>query len=255
MMNVSVTDSNITVIFPDKGKVFSCFRESVKAKHLLSLIKDKDEEAVLRFFQPVGGPIQGLSFDDRGNPVYNGEPISNGIERRIREAVAIGLSTDMFCKFLDKVRLNPSFNSRNQLFGFLDANDLPLTEDGNFIAYKAVRNDFFDAHSGTVKYDIGSVVSMPREKVDDNPENTCSHGLHVCSKEYGRFADRLLLVEVDPADVVAVPTEYHKSKMRVCKMRVLSEIEDFQDFKDTPIYMDAEYYDDQEWDNDWYSVQ
>ena len=35
--------------------------------------------------------------------------------------------------------------------------------------------------------------------------------------------DKLLDVEVDPSDVVAVPTDYNGTKMRVCKFKVVAE--------------------------------
>lgn len=77
---------------------------------------------------------------------------------------------------------------------------------------------------------IGNVIKMDRAKVDDDPQHTCSSGLHVCADEYlkGYATDsnaRTLVVEVNPANVVAVPYDYNFSKMRVCEYKVLAEIE------------------------------
>jgi hypothetical protein len=54
--------------------------------------------------------------------------------------------------------------------------------------------------------------------------------LHVCADEYLKgYANgtdaRTLVVEVNPADVVAVPYDYNFAKMRVCEYKVLSEID------------------------------
>jgi ribosomal protein S27AE len=113
------------------------------------------------------------------------------------------------------------------LFKFLEHNGHPITTEGNFIAYRAVRGDFLDKHTGTMNNAVGNVVEVPRSQVDDNPNNVCSHGLHVATLEYakgfGTSGDRLLDVEVDPSDVVAVPTDYNGTKMRVCKFKVVAE--------------------------------
>ncbi len=70
-------------------------------------------------------------------------------------------------------------------------------------------------------------MEIDRSKVDDNPNNTCSHGLHVATLSYAQdFAsgdDKLLDVEVSPSDVVAVPTDYNGTKMRVCRFKVVAE--------------------------------
>jgi hypothetical protein len=85
---------------------------------------------------------------------------------------------------------------------------------------------------------------MDRSKVDDDPQHTCSSGLHVCADEYLKgYAtgenNRTLVVEVNPANVVAVPYDYNFSKMRVCEYKVLTEIEP----KEIPDILSEEMYD------------
>lgn len=249
----SITENTITCFFPVRGyKQFSIGRQDARAKILLDILKDDDEEAAFSFFTSVSnkgysGQSGFVLCPETNHYHYKGEPVSPGMQRRLSDAYALGMPVEPFVRFMEKVALNPSFNSRKQLFDFLDNNDLPITEEGNFLAYKAVRSDFYDRHSGTVYYGVGEIVTMPREKVDDNPENTCSYGLHVCSKDYGKFAEVLLMVEVHPADVVSVPNEYRNAKMRVCGLKVLSVLEDFKTFP-LPLDMENNYYDDQEWD-------
>ena len=77
---------------------------------------------------------------------------------------------------------------------------------------------------------VGTVVKMDRTKVDDDPQHTCSSGLHVCADSYlDGFADaaqsRTVVVEVDPSNVVAVPYDYNFAKMRVCEYTVLTEVD------------------------------
>ena len=75
---------------------------------------------------------------------------------------------------------------------------------------------------------------MPRNEVEDNPEKTCSAGLHVCSYDYlDNYSssecdlDRVVICEVDPQDVVSIPSDYNNAKMRVCKYKVIDEIPTF----------------------------
>lgn len=134
-----------------------------------------------------------------------------------------------FAKFISNLYKNPSYRSVKQMYGFLEANNLPITQNGTFLAYKKVRGDYFDIHSGTFDNSVGKVVEMPRNQVEDNPEITCSHGLHVCSYGYlehysSASDDRIVICEVNPADVVSIPTDYNNAKMRVCKYTVVDEV-------------------------------
>lgn len=160
--------------------------------------------------------------------IYAGQPVDELLGKRLMEMMQNNMPIDYLLKFIDKTRLNPSFRAQKELYGFIEYGQLPITSDGDFLARKVVRSDFFDKHSRTVDYTPGREVSMPRGKVDDNSANTCSSGLHVYSKDYSRtFAsagDKFLLVRINPTDVVAVPPDYSNTKMRVCKMFVVQEL-------------------------------
>jgi hypothetical protein len=174
---------------------------------------------------------------------YNGQELHNSLTRRMVAMMGEGLGIDHLVKFLDKLKRNPSYRSVEQLFDFLEACNLPILPDGRFVAYKWVRSDYRDVHSGTFDNSIGQVVEMERNAVNDNPEQTCSNGLHVCSEGYTKFGERLMLVAVDPADVVSVPIDYNASKMRICKYEVFKEIDqpECRDYFDEPVW---ETYDD-----------
>ena len=172
--------------------------------------------------------LKDKGFDVRHGLVYlDDEALPDALSKRVLDFYDNNLPFQPLLKFWRKLRNNPSFNSRQMLFKFLEHNGHPITTEGNFIAYRAVRSDFKDKHTGTMDNSIGSVVLIPRSQVDDNPNNTCSYGLHVATMSYaqGQFAgqgDVVLDVEVDPADVVAVPTDYDGTKMRVCKFKVVA---------------------------------
>lgn len=79
---------------------------------------------------------------------------------------------------------------------------------------------YTDQYSRTTTIRLGHPVSMPREKVDAEQENSCSHGLHVGAKGWLKknyFGTVGLQVLVNPAKVCAVPTIDEYGKMRTCE--------------------------------------
>lgn len=134
-------------------------------------------------------------------------------------------------RFAENLFLNPSFRSVQQLFAFLQKNNQPITDDGCFIAYKRVDDNFLDLHSHTLDNSPGKVVKMERNEVNDNPNETCSNGLHVANwlyanEQYAGSRGVMLAVKVNPRDVVAVPVDYNQAKMRVCEYLVLEVVKE-----------------------------
>ena len=132
--------------------------------------------------------------------------------------------------FFKNVAQNPNPESQADLANFLLRNALPITDRGTFLAYRYINGNFFDCHTGTMDNMIGNSVEMPREECDSDREETCSKGLHVCHYTYLGTETRSVVhtvVEINPRDVVAVPTDYNGAKMRVCRFRVLSTVNHF----------------------------
>jgi hypothetical protein len=157
----------------------------------------------------------------------DGESIPDELNSKLLQLIEANLPLRPLVNFWRRLRHNPSFNSRKMLYKFLEHNGHPFTSDGKFVAYRAVRNDFRDKHTGTMDNSIGQEVRVDRSEVDDNPNNLCSFGLHVATFDYAqKFAsgdDRLVEVHVDPSDVVCVPEDYNGTKMRVCAFKVVAE--------------------------------
>jgi hypothetical protein len=167
----------------------------------------------------------GTGIELRDGLLYEGEtPFPSELSDRIIRFKEEGLPFDALLKFWENLKKNPSYNARKALFAFLEHNGHPLTADGSFIAYRGVDEDFKDKHSRTFDNSPGKVCEMARELVDDNPNNTCSAGLHVACFEYAKsFGPKLVEVKVNPADVVCVPVDYDGTKMRTCKFEVIQE--------------------------------
>jgi hypothetical protein len=121
---------------------------------------------------------------------------------------------------------NPSARAVSELYGFLEKGGMPITPDGYFLAYKKVRANYKDCHSGTMDNSVGKVVQMERNAVNDDKDITCSHGLHFCSRSYlDHFGgDRIVIVKINPADVVSIPSDYNDAKGRACRYEVIGEL-------------------------------
>jgi hypothetical protein len=176
---------------------------------------------------------QGTFVVKDGEILVNGAVVSPYLGSKIVKFSNDGLPYQPLVKFAANLQSNPSYRAVNELYQFLEKNDHPLTSEGNFIAYKRVRKDFKDIHSGTFDNSVGTEPSMPRNQVNEDCTQTCSDGLHVANWNYAhtRFAssdpatDVMLEVEVNPADVVSIPVDYNQSKMRVCRYKVLGVVD------------------------------
>lgn len=191
-----------------------------------------------------------------GTLYLNGKPLDRVTfgyaAERLRELMDAGLPTKALVNFIARLHDNPSYRVRRDLLKFLEKGGLPLMDDGCFVAYKRVRNNFKDVFSGSIDNRPGRVVRVPREQVDDDPNQTCSYGLHVCSYKYlPHYApgQKVVAVAVAPEDVVSIPTDYDNSKLRTCGYRVLHELKeaDVRDvLRDHLVYNSDDEDDDEE---------
>ena len=221
--------------------------ESEKREEVLKLIREnapwsrikeklepriKEEDNLRKWCNDASVEGSGITFND-STILIDGVPVYGSLCSQIRLMHSDGLTLDPIVNFVRKMRKNPSYRIREQLWGFIEAcqkdGGFTLAEDGDIMAYKVVTSDYKDKHTRTFDNSIGSVVSMPREEVDDNPANTCSAGLHFCAYSYvNSFSngsdDRIVLVKVNPADVVSIPTDYDSAKARCCRYQVVDEV-------------------------------
>lgn len=105
---------------------------------------------------------------------FNGEPMEGVLVDRILSMLEEGFNIMPMVRFLENVQQNPTDFARDELYLWLENSDLPITEDGHFLAYKKVKADFTSIYDGKTKNDVGTEVSMPRHDVDTVRDNTCS---------------------------------------------------------------------------------
>jgi hypothetical protein len=161
---------------------------------------------------------------DGATLLFRGEEIRNVVVDRIFLFMREGLPVDPLLRFLEKLLNNPSKLAIEALYTFLENGKMPITEDGCFLGYKGVTAELLDCHTRTVDNSVGATPSMPRRNVNDDPREICSDGFHVGTLDYAtKFGERTVIVKVNPADVVSVPSSNLSWKLRTCKYEVIAE--------------------------------
>jgi len=177
---------------------------------------------------------------DNGVVLYDGVELNNVLTQRILSLMNEGFGFSNMIAFLENLKLNPSKRSVDQLYSFLEHRALPITEDGCFLAYKAVKSDFMDKYSGKFNNSVGSIVEMNRNEVDDDPSSACSQGLHCGAMGYVRGYHggdgRVVIVKVNPRDAVSVPLDHNCEKLRVCRYEVVAEMTDLDKVLEKAVY-------------------
>jgi hypothetical protein len=168
---------------------------------------------------------------ERGVVKYNGKPMHNTLSTYMGKIYEEGKDVKGLVLFMDNLYKNPLVSVQNELFDFLtkalsDGGSAPITDDGCFVAYKAIDDNYKDCYTHTIDNSVGQVVLMPRKDVDTNRHNTCSYGLHFCSRSYlSSFGgSRIIMVKINPVDVISIPTDYGFAKGRCCKYEVVREL-------------------------------
>ena len=183
---------------------------------------------------------------DNGELSWQGITMPELFTDRILQMRREGFNIDPMLNFLDNMNDNPSDQAIVELFDFMQNKHLPITDDGHFLAYKAVSPDFKDIYTGNIDNSLGEEVSIERSKVDSNRSKHCSAGLHVGAidyvKSYGGIdldedndgGNQIVICKVNPADVVSVPSDAKFQKLRTCRYEVVSL---FNDIFETSVHM------------------
>ena len=225
-----ITDNSLTVILNGKALTMQNTNASFDAaKKALVEERYDDLEALFDTAKAVVNFAAGNVVVQDGQVFYKNMPVANHVVDRIFTFMKEGLPYKPLLCFLDKLMANPSRRATNELYTFLEHKSMPLTPDGNFLAYKSVKPDWTDHHTGKFVNTVGTTLEMVRNGVCDDASVGCSSGFHAGSLEYaksfGGHGSRLLVVEIDPADVVSVPTDCECQKLRTTKYKVVAEFE------------------------------
>jgi hypothetical protein len=250
------------------GKPYSVENDHPNYDKIIDAIVNRDWDGFIHLTDISSSVKQYIKGDldiIDGIVYYQNEPIHNTLTDRILDFMSDSLPFEPLVKFLENLLENPSKRAVDELYTFLEVGELPITEDGCFLAFKNVRSDYKDIHSGTFDNSVGKVCEMPRNKVCDNKDMTCSDGLHFCSISYlPSFNDsdggKTMILKINPKDVVSIPADYNNTKGRCCRYEVVGEYTENWREKigrgesgwDSPLYSSdgGEYEDDSEEDSD-----
>lgn len=157
--------------------------------------------------------------------------------------------------FLQNVDENPDKEVSKHLYSFIEKGGMPLTPDGHFLAFKRVQKDYTSFHCGRedvgvcsalrddgsgeittfrghIPHREGTILGMDRVLCNPRRDQTCSVGLHACSfnylPNYCSSNGRVMIVKINPRDVVAVPYDYNDAKLRSCRLVVVGEVAEDQ---------------------------
>ncbi len=235
MIPYILTDQSVTlmlgtkpVVIPASHAQFEKIREALRdgvddVDFYRGLVDIK--EAVARYMKGY------VSVED-GVLTYKGRAIDTYLTRKILAFLKSGEEglVEPLVAFLERLQLNPSYRAQQQLYQWVEKANLPITPDGFILAFKRVRKDYWDHNTGnTFFHKVGAVLEMPRSECDEDPDRTCSAGIHFCSIEYlkkgpvGDSDDPVMIVKIDPADVTAIPRDYNDTKGRCCRMEIVDE--------------------------------
>ena len=231
---ITITGSGTISAFIE-GQVYTIDQSHPNYSKALEAIKAEDysklhdlvdlTRKVKHYLHQFGG--QSIEIND-GAITFNGEIVHNTLTERVINFMKQDLPVKPLLNFMVNLMKNPSNRAVQELYTFLDVGKLPITEDGHFLAFKNVRADFKDIHSGKFDNSVGKVCEMRRNAVCDDKDLTCSTGLHFCSIDYlPHFSDsnggKTMILKINPADVVSIPADYNNTKGRTCRYEVIAE--------------------------------
>jgi hypothetical protein len=220
--NIVVVIGNVSHTISSTHISYDKIKDAIKADNW-DLVQDLVEpKQVILSYGAGNVGVQGEKL------FWKGKEFHNYLAGKFIEMYQSGFPVEPMVNFMENLMSNPSKRAVDELYAFLEKGNLPITSDGCFLAYKKVRNDYLDIHSGTMDNSVGKVLEMERNEVDDDANRTCSTGLHFCSIDYlshfGGQDSRTMCLKINPRDVVSIPADYNSTKGRACRYEVIDEI-------------------------------
>jgi hypothetical protein len=214
----------------DSHRNYSAIVEALKAKEYDRIHELVNTAAAFAKQAPGQAFTDRVTIDAEGGNVFvDGEPMHGVIIDRIFSMMQFGFDVKPIVTFLDNLLQNPSKSAIEELYSFMEVGGMPITEDGHFIAWKRVQSDMRSFYDNKVIHEFGVELSMPREQCNPNRNETCSAGLHFCSQtylsQYNGGDGRILILKINPRDVVSIPSDYNNAKGRACAYVPIGELE------------------------------
>jgi hypothetical protein len=229
---VSYIKQGDKVLIGHEGQTFTVGPDHINYEAVLTKIKEgqlKDLPALANVADAVERYARGSIEIVDGVVMYDGKEVHNVVCDRIVDLMEAGEEIDPLIMFLENLLDNPSETAINEMYLFMEANNMAITPDGHFLAYKTVRSNYRDYYSGKIDNSVGQIVEMDRQGVDPIRDRLCSHGLHFCGLSYIKNGPmrtaHIMIVKINPRDVVSIPSDYANAKGRCCRYEVVAEHE------------------------------
>lgn len=214
------------------SKSYTVYKSDIKFNRVLDIVRNKQWnklENALDTAKHIAKYSYGKITVTDGKVLFRNKPMHNAVVDKILNFIKHDYPYKPLVRFLDKLMSNPSENSRTQCYSFLERHKMPISDDGDFLAYKGVNKSFRDKHTDSIDNSLGKLVKINRAKTNDNPNEHCSEGLHLGDfkayiHDFVNNEDKVIICKVNPRDVVSVPNDYNCSKMRVCQYRVIQVV-------------------------------
>jgi hypothetical protein len=186
----------------------------------------------------IEAKFKGAFQVSNGKVTYKGNVVHGYLIDRILFQMRERLPSQRLVNFAENVYLNPSPTAREELYKFLEHKHMPITEDGCFMGYKGVGKDYYSRTGGSIKVlkgkvkdgriynGVGEDIIVERKDVCGDQNVGCAAGLHVGSFDYAndfKSDGHLMVVKVNPRDVVSVPHDCSWQKLRTCRYLVIAE--------------------------------
>jgi len=245
MSNKYIIANDGTVTAVVSGQTYCFGKSHPNYSKLIGHLKTNNVEhfeASYDIVSHINAYCEGYVNCEHGSLSWDGIKMPNMFTSTIMDMVKQGFPFEPMLNFLDNMSQNPSDHAIVELFDFMENKHMPITTDGCFLAYKAVRSDYKDIYSGKFDNSVGSICEVPRQSVDNNRNNGCGKGLHVgaidYAKSYGGInldegnddgGNQLMICKVNPRDVVSVPNDSKFQKLRTCRYEVVAKFDSIFD--------------------------
>jgi len=230
-VNFVIVGNTVTITY--LGKSHTILPEHMNYMAILKAIHTKKPEGIPKLLDIKAIVVKksaGLLEIREGHVCLGDKPLPLALAKKVDILMKGKQSWAPLKSFWERLKKNPDETVQKQLYGFLEHNGHPITQDGCFLAYKRVKacsdGTFLDLYTGETKYEIGKSTTMDRKLVNSNPKETCSAGLHAAayryaSETYSNAEHPLIELKIDPMNVCAVPIDYNAEKMRCCEVFVI----------------------------------
>lgn len=175
----TITRNSCTVLFSD-GTTNTVFAGSPRYDSAVAAVRAKKSEDEVRAVLDGRRYVAAWScgeFEIKGNQVHwTRNPdyeIPQVLATKLLEFAEDGHPAEAFVRFLSRLLENPSKRSVETFFGFIENHGLTIDNDGYVIGYKGVNQNLKDMHTGKFDNSPGQYLKMPRNHVNDDPDQPC----------------------------------------------------------------------------------